>query len=67
MIKKTTPWRDRPDSLQRGYVLGSATFGWIGVAAFLALALATGKPSALVASAIYLAIASFGTYMWYHG
>lgn len=62
-----TPWRDRPDSFARGYVLGSATAGWVGAAVFLALALATGDASVLIPSAIYAILASFCTYMWYHG
>lgn len=61
------PWRDRPDSALRGFILGSSHGGWAGMVFCIGLAIGTSSGFALLMAALYAVIGALATYMWYHG
>lgn len=61
------PWRDRPDSFLRGFILGATTGGWLGVVFYSVMTIITWLPAMAVLAALSLGLASLGTYMWYRG
>jgi len=61
------PWKDRPDSLQRGFVAGSMTVGWFCAFSSVIGFLVGGPPIFIVFSMLYFGIAVLATYMWVHG
>jgi hypothetical protein len=61
------PWRYRPDSYMRGFVLGSATGAVAASPLTLFMLLTAFGVTSVVFALIQLAIFALGTYMWYHG
>lgn len=62
-----TPWRDRPDSFLRGYVLGSVVGGWGSAILYTILWAISGDPWCALLIVIAATLGALGTYMWYHG
>lgn len=64
---RRTPWRERPDSLTRGYVAGAMAGGWVCTVLYAVIIALSGRAAFVPAGVLFLATSLLATFMWRHG